>query len=143
MGVLSEYLARSIGKAAGMTDREANAWAKKEEAERILKHEKGKVVWLCNQLELMDSDKSCEKLGRSASAWAGLADLYSGVKDAVAQKKVEQALEHEKAKVRWLCGQLERTNDGRHHDLEAGKTAEEWECAAELSFLHQKISPEA
>ena len=77
MGVLSEWLAYSIGKSSGMSDREAEAWAKKEEAERILKHEKGKVAWLCNQLELMDSDKTSEKLGRSASAWESLADLYS------------------------------------------------------------------
>ena len=77
MGVLSEYLACSIGKSSGMSDREAKAWAKKEESERILKHEQGKVAWLCNQLELMDSDKTSEKLGRSASTWESLADLYS------------------------------------------------------------------
>ena len=47
---------------------------------------------------------------------------------------LEKALEHEKAKVRWLCGQLERLCDGRHHDMEAGKTAEQWEMLAELAM---------
>ena len=47
---------------------------------------------------------------------------------------LEQALEHERAKVIWLCEQLERLCDGRHHDLEAGKTAGQWEMLAEFSL---------
>ena len=56
---------------------------------------------------------------REAKAWAE-------------KEAVEQDLEREKAKTRWLCRQLERLCDGRHHDLEAGKTAEQWELLAEL-----------
>ena len=74
--VMSKYLSYLFGKGVGMTDREANAWAEREAAERDL--------------------------------------------------------EHEKAKVRWLCERLANICDGRHHDLEAGKTAEQWEMLAEL-----------
>ena len=47
---------------------------------------------------------------------------------------LKQALEHERAKVIWLCERLERLCDGRHHDLEAGTAAEQWEMLAELSL---------
>ena len=80
-GELSKYLSYLIGKdVGGMTDREAKAWAEKEEAEKDLRREKEKVAWLCKVLEKMDSDESSERLCRSASVWEGLAELY-GVKE--------------------------------------------------------------
>ena len=60
-----------VFKNAGMTDREAKAWATKEEAERDLRREKAKVSWLCRELEQRDH------LGRSAESWEALADLYA------------------------------------------------------------------
>ena len=64
---------------------------------------------------------------REAKAWA-------------AEEIAEQRLEREKAKSRWLAQQLERTTDGRYHDLDAGKTAAEWEAWAEY-FANEDLSP--
>lgn len=47
---------------------------------------------------------------------------------------LEKALEHEKAKTQWLCKMLEKTNDGRYHPMESGKTAEQWEMLAEFAL---------
>ena len=90
-GELSKYLSYIIGKqVGGMTDREAKAWAEKEEAENDLRREREKVAWLCKVLEKMDSDNFSEKLAK--------------------------------------------TNDGRYHPLETGKTAIQWEMLAELAL---------
>ena len=67
---LSRVLSFLIGRNSGMSDREATAWAAKEEAERDLKRERAKVSWLCRELEQRDH------LGRSAESWEALADLY-------------------------------------------------------------------
>ena len=50
------------------------------------------------------------------------------------QEELEQALAHERAKARWLCGMLAKTNDGSYHSLETGKTAEQWVMLAELAM---------
>ena len=68
---LSRMLSFLIGRSSGMSDREARAWAAKEEAERDLRREKAKVSWLCRELEQRDH------LGRSARGWENLADLYA------------------------------------------------------------------
>ena len=68
---LSRMLSFLIGRSSGMSDREARAWAAKEEAERDLRRETAKVSWLCRELEQRDH------LGRSAKGWESLADLYT------------------------------------------------------------------
>ena len=68
---LSRMLSFLIGRSSGMSDREARVWAAKEEAERDLRREKAKVLWLCRELEQRDH------LGRSAKGWEALADLYA------------------------------------------------------------------
>ena len=66
-----------IGKSKGMSDREAEAWAAKDEAERDLRREKAKVKWLCHQLAFRDAGEPFPQCRRSAEAWESLADLYA------------------------------------------------------------------